>query len=121
MPDEMFVPRDDDEPVVAQRLRARRIPALMSTISVNTGNKLMNGNLNAPISIKRYAVPKTRPSELTRANFAGQHPRLEVCKGRLKPTVGGRSQKGWEAYASGRINVYPSLSTNVFVLRSYSY
>jgi len=102
MPEKMFVPRDDDEIVVAQRLRARRTPALLSTTSVNTGNKLMNGNLNAPIKIRRYAVLKTRPAELTRANFAGQHPRLEVCKGRLKPTVGGRSQKGWEAASADR-------------------
>jgi len=61
--------RDDDETAVAKRAGAR---VLIGLVFLNSGKKRMESvirDFNAAINIRRFAVLKTRPQELTRAIF----------------------------------------------------
>jgi adenine-specific DNA glycosylase len=88
--------RDDDETAVAKRAGAR---VLLGLVFLNSGKKRMESvirDFNAAINIRRFAVLKTRPQELTRAIFVEQPLRLKVYKEKLKLIAGGRSKKSCE-------------------------
>jgi hypothetical protein len=57
--------RDDDETSVERRARLRGLLAVVSTISGTAGMDFVKRDSNAAISIRRYAVLKTRPEQLT--------------------------------------------------------
>jgi hypothetical protein len=50
-------------------------------------------DLNAPINIRRCALLKTRPAELTRSKFVGQPLMPDTCRKQLKLMAGSRSEK----------------------------
>jgi len=71
--EKVFAGRYVYETVVVQGARVPALLALMSsTIGGNRSMELVNRDFKATINIRRYALLKTRPADLTRSNFAGQ-------------------------------------------------
>jgi len=79
--EKVFARRDDDETVVMQRARGRGSLALMSSTRGNKCKEFINRGFSAISNIRRGAVLKTRPKELTRFNVVGQHLMLEMMPG----------------------------------------
>jgi len=55
--------------------------------------EFLNRDFNAAINLRRCAVLETRPPELTRENFVGQPPKVELYEKKMESVVGGRSKK----------------------------
>jgi hypothetical protein len=91
---------DDDGTVVAQKAQVLGILALVRSTNGIASMAFVNKAFNAAINIRRCAVLKTRPAELTRSKFVWQPLRLEVCRDKPKPIAGGRSK-----YAGRRLHV----------------
>jgi hypothetical protein len=73
----------------------------MRSTVVNKRVEFVNRDSNAAIHIRRYAVLRTRPKELTRANFMGQPLSVKVYKGKLNPHSREPVKNAWEASARG--------------------
>lgn len=72
MRENVFVRRDNDGTVVAQRARVRGIYALVSSARDNKRMGYVNRDSNnAVINFRRYETLKTRPEELRRTQFHG--------------------------------------------------
>jgi len=82
------------EEQMGRRAKLRGLLALVST--TNDGKERMeflNRDFNAAINLRRCAVLETRPPELTRENFVGQPPKVELYEKKMESVVGGRSKK----------------------------
>jgi hypothetical protein len=55
--------------------------------------EFVNRDFHAIINIRKCAVLKMRPKELTRVNFVGQPLRIELYNDKLKPIAWRRSKK----------------------------
>jgi len=73
-----------------------KVPGLLALVSTSGGKKrmeFMNLDFNAAINIRRSAILKTGPAELTRANFVGQPLKVEFYKEQPKPISLEQSKK----------------------------
>ena len=105
--------------------KVRGLLALTST--TKDGRKRMefvNRGFHAAINVRRCAAMEKRPSESTRGNFIAQPLKVAVYEKKLKPVVGGRSKKNWEASASqlvtsciGRVCHCCTTGSNFFLLK----
>jgi len=85
---------------MAQRARVRDLLSLMSSCSGKKRVEIVNADFDSAINIRRCALMKTRPAELTRSNDVGELLKAEVYKQKLKP-IPGASQKTLGGALSG--------------------
>jgi len=77
--------------------RMAKVRGLLVLVSTTIDGKkrmeFLNRDFIAAINIRKCAVLETRPPELTRENFVGQPPKVELYEKKMESVVGGRSKK----------------------------
>jgi len=113
----VFVPREHDETVMAQKARVRVILPIVSSTRGNKRTEFINRDFNAAINTRQCGVLKTRPEELTRANFVRQPIRFDVYNERMRLIAGGRSKEIRRHLVAG-ITI-PSMVVECFYFTEY--
>lgn len=102
---------------MAQRARIRGLLTLTNSRTDNKRMELLNRDFQGAINIRRCAVLKTRPEDLTQSIFLrGQPFRVEVYKEKLRPIAEGRSRKARRRVQVGSY-VYPPWLGSFFLLQ----